>query len=175
MGGLIEEAGEDVDLYMLHQHKTHEHENGHHRHPENTAEGNDPNCRNPLLKQRPRSKRLKLLSQGSAGSVGGKGENDVRPRNVHGFLASSDLLVADLIEGVKVARVKKGYVQSGSIVQKKKKEVYLVKAESTSSFSQSLSSQLNAREGIDAAEDMLWEVQYDDETKTVWLNWKDIW
>ena len=139
MGGLIDEAGDAVHLYMA-----------------NRDENAD--IAGEAVRQRPRSIRLKRQLDRRSGHAG-----DSRRRDEHGHLLITDLLPSDLAVGVQVATSKKGYYWTGEIARVRKRE----------NATQSSSSSSTQSECQYPAEDMEWEVKYQDET-VVWLNWDEI-
>ena len=159
LGGLIDEAGEDVNLFMEHQQELPPTTDNSFADSENTSSSPVP--------LRPRSKRLKQksLREGDRGEFG-----DMRRRDVYGFLLEGELVPADLVPGVKVAKSKGGYVYEGVVIGMKSEEDTLG-ASSTSSSSSSASSSQPTPSRNDQ-----WEVRYnDDANKTVWLSWEDAW
>lgn len=115
MGGLIDEAGEDVNLYMANEDQK-----------LSPALSIDPSAskNNQFFDNeasispqmiRPKSKRLKQksLREEQLTQSGG----DMRRKDMNGYLEEGEVRPSDLVPGVKVARARRGYVCTGEIIQ----------------------------------------------------------
>jgi hypothetical protein len=155
LGGLIDEAGDDVDLYMANTHEVAE--------TALTSNDDDLSCSPQLL--RPRSKRLKLKSL-RGGEVSETG--DKRRRDEYGYLMEGELRPSDLIPGFKLAKAKRGYVYTGQIIQASLPESSESSCGSTPSALQPI---LSLSANVDG---MHWEAQFDDDpSKTILLTWDE--
>jgi hypothetical protein len=165
LGGLIDEAGDDVELYMLNKHDQ-QHDQQQDQQP---SQDDDNTSADQYQYQRPRSKRLKKQALQGAGSLSELG--DTRYRDEFGYLAPRDLVPADLVVGVRVAKAKRGYMVTGAIIQVHvATEGGEAAVSSLASASVSLSSSSDDGRG-----NMRWEVRFDDTPESEWLSWDEIW
>lgn len=115
LGGLIDEAGEDVELYMASEDpKLFPGPSINPSTSENNAFFDYDSSLSPQM-LRPRSKRLKQksLCEEQLSQAGG----DVRRKDSNGYLEEGEVRPSDLVPGVKIARAKRGYVCVGEIIQ----------------------------------------------------------